>query len=65
MAYIRQTTGTYTNAILTIGFVLIVSLIVPLLARRETIRLAAVAKAEALRLEGAGEMGNMAVSAAE
>jgi OFA family oxalate/formate antiporter-like MFS transporter len=41
IAYIRQTTGTYEYAIYTIGFVMLFSLIFPILARREAIRIAA------------------------
>ncbi len=48
IAYIRQTTGTYEYAIYTIGFVMLFSLIFPVLARREASRIAA--KEEAQRV---------------
>jgi OFA family oxalate/formate antiporter-like MFS transporter len=51
IAHIRQTTGTYEIAIYTIGFVMLFSLIFPILAKRETARI--VAQEEAQR-EAAG-----------
>ncbi|HEV2201911.1 MAG TPA: OFA family MFS transporter [Bryobacteraceae bacterium] len=41
IAYVRQTTGTYEYAIYAIGFVMLFSLIFPVLARREALRIAA------------------------
>jgi MFS transporter, OFA family, oxalate/formate antiporter len=41
IAHVRQTTGTYDYAIYTIGFVMLFSLILPVLARREAIRISA------------------------
>lgn len=41
IAHIRETTGTYEYAIFVIGFVMMISLVFPLLARREAQRLAA------------------------
>ena len=46
IAYIRQTTGTYEYAIYTNGFVMLFSLIFPILARRETARIAAKEEAQ-------------------
>jgi len=40
IAHVRQTTGTYEYAIFTIGFVMMISLIFPILARRIVARLA-------------------------
>ena len=46
IAHIRQTTGTYETAIYTLGFVMLFSLIFPILARRETLRIAAQEEAQ-------------------
>ena len=46
IAYIRQTTGTYEYAIYTIGFVMLFSLIFPVLARREAVRISAQEEAQ-------------------
>ena len=46
IAHIRQTTGTYETAIYTIGFVMLFSLIFPILAKRETARIAAKEEAQ-------------------
>lgn len=46
IAYIRQTTGTYEYAIYTIGFVMLFSLIFPVLARREALRISAQEEAQ-------------------
>jgi MFS transporter, OFA family, oxalate/formate antiporter len=46
IAYIRQTTGTYEYAIYAIGFVMLFSMLLPVLARRESIRIAAQEEAQ-------------------
>jgi OFA family oxalate/formate antiporter-like MFS transporter len=46
MAYIHETTGTYSTAIITLGVVLIFALIIPLLAWRAGNRMVAAAAAE-------------------
>ena len=62
MAYIRQTTGTYTYAILAIGFLMIISLIIPLLARVAAKRMAAQTALDLSR-EGPGDGARVAASA--
>ncbi len=53
IAHVRETTGTYESALTAIGFVMVLSLPLPILAGRAAVRAAAVQSASAQALESA------------